>query len=29
MTGPFVSQLKPGEAAELVDDQRNQFVGCL
>ena len=29
VTGPLVSQLKPGETAELVDDQRNQFFGCL
>jgi hypothetical protein len=28
MTGPLVSQLKAGETAELVDDQRNQFIGC-
>jgi hypothetical protein len=29
MTRPFVSQLEPGEATEFVDDQRNQFIGCL
>ena len=29
VTGPLVSQLTQGETAELVDDQRNQFFGCL
>jgi hypothetical protein len=29
IAGPLVSQLTQGETAELVDDQRNQFFGCL
>ena len=29
MTGALVSQLEPRETAELVDDQRNQLIGCL